>query len=212
EAAREADLLRLVAELAADAGALGRHPRVQAQHAHLSLAGRQRGSQQAQQRGLAGAVGAEQPGHAGFQVQVDAGQRPGGAERAPDPAQADRSGHHGYLHVRSWRSRRRRTRKIANEAAASARKPAWARAWSTASAEPARAASSETAASQAELTAMAERSGLTQVDAARTTATNPAAGSSHANAVSPGTTSPDSSTAGNASARTAIVRSRISRS
>jgi hypothetical protein len=43
EAAREADLLRLVAELVADAGAFGRHLRVQAQHAHLSLAGRQRG-------------------------------------------------------------------------------------------------------------------------------------------------------------------------
>ena len=73
EATREADLLRQVAELAADAGALGGHLRVQAQHAHLSVAGRQRGGQQAQQRGLAGAVGAEQPGHAGFQVQVDAG-------------------------------------------------------------------------------------------------------------------------------------------
>ena len=77
-----------------------------------------------------------------------------------------------------------------NEAAASARKPAWARAWSTASGEPDRAASSQTTASQAELTAMAARSGLTQVDAARTTATKPTAGSSQANAVSPGTTSP----------------------
>jgi hypothetical protein len=121
EATREADLLRLVAELAADAGAFGRHLRVQAQHAHLSLAGRQRGGQQAQQRGLAGAVGAEQPGHAGFQVQVDAGQRPGGTERAPDPAQADRSRHHRYLHGRTWR---RRTRKVTNQAAASVRKPA----------------------------------------------------------------------------------------
>ena len=118
------------------------HLRVQAQHAHLSPGGRQRGGQQPQQRGLAGAVGAEQPGHAGFQVQVDAGQRPGRAERAPDVAQADRSGHHHYLHGRSWRSRRRRRTKIANEAAASARKPAWARAWSTASGEPDRAASS----------------------------------------------------------------------
>src|SRR6185369_6991919 len=118
--------------------------------------------------------------------------------RAPDVTQADRSGRHHYLHGRSWCSRRRRTRKIANEAATSARKPAWVRAWSTASAEPDRAASSQTTTSQAELTAMAERSGLTQVDAARTTATNPTAGSSQANAASPGTTSPDSSTAGNA--------------
>src|SRR6185369_5659542 len=210
EAAREAGLLRLVAELAADAGALGRHLRVQAQHAHLPLAGRQRGSQQAQQRGLASAVGAEQPGHARPQVQVDAGQRPGGTERAPDLTQADRSGHHRYLHGRSWRSWRRRRRKITNEAAASTRKPAWARAWSNASAEPDRAASSETTASQAELTAMAARNGLTQVDAARTTATKPTAGSSQANAVSPGTSSPKSSTAGKASARTAIVRNRIS--
>src|SRR6185312_8815759 len=175
EAAREADLLRLVAELAADAGAFGRHLRVQAQHAHLPLAGRQRGSQQAQQRGLAGAVGAEQPGHARPQVQVDAGQRPGGAERAPDVTQADRSGRHRYLHGRSWRSWRRRRRKITNEAAASARKPPWARPWSTASGEPDRAASSQTTASQTELTAMAERSGLTQVDAASTTATKPTA-------------------------------------
>ena len=59
-----------------------------------------------------------------------------------------------YLHGRSWRSQRRRTRKTTNEAAASARKPAWARAWSTASGEPDRAASSQTTASQAELTAM----------------------------------------------------------
>ena len=140
------------------------------------------------------------------------GQRPGGTERAPGAAQADRSSRHCYLHGRSWFSRRRRTRKITNEAAASARKAAWARAWSTASGEPARAASSQTTAPQTELTAMAERSGLTQVDAARTTATKPTAGSSQANAVSPGTTSPKSSTAGTASARTAIVRSRISRS
>ena len=103
-------------------------------------------------------------------------------------------------------------RKIANEAAASTRNPAWARPWSTASGAPDRAASSQTTPSQAELTAIAARSGLTQVDAARTTATNPTAGSSHANAVSPGTTSPKSSTAGKASARTAMVRSRISRS
>ncbi len=79
--------------------------RVQAQHPDLSLARRQRGGQQPQQRGLARPVGAEQPGHPGPQVQVDAGQRPGRAERAPDPAQADRSGHHHYLHGRSWRSR-----------------------------------------------------------------------------------------------------------
>ena len=83
-----------------------------------------------------------------------------------------------------------------NEAAASARKAAWARAWSTDSGEPDRVASSQTIASQAKLTAMAARSGLTQVDAARTTVTKPTAGSSQANAVSPGTTSPKSSTAG----------------
>ena len=51
-------------------------------------------------------------------------------------------------------------RKIANEAAASARKPAWARPWSTASGVPDRAASSQTTVSQTELTAMAARSGL----------------------------------------------------
>jgi hypothetical protein len=76
KAAREAGLLRLVAEPAADAGAVGRHARVQAPHAHPSPAGRQRGGQQPQQRGLAGAVGAEQPGHAGFQ---------GPARRRPAP-------------------------------------------------------------------------------------------------------------------------------
>ena len=143
---------------------------------------------------------------------MSGGQRPGGTERAPDPAQADRSGHHHYLHGRSWRRRRRRKRKIADEAAASARKPAWARPWSTASGEPDRAASSQTTASQTELTAMAAVSGLTQVDAASTTATNPTAGSSQANALSPGTTSPSSSTAGSASVSTAIVRSRTRRS
>src|SRR4029077_18050101 len=206
------DLLRLVAEPAADACAFGRHLRVQAQYAQLSLAGRQRGGQQPQQRGLAGPVRAEQSGRAGFQVQADAGQRPGGTERAPDVMQADRSGHYRYPHGRSWLSWRRRARKITNEAAASARKAAWARPWSSASGEPDRAASSQTTASQAELTVMAARSGLTQVDAARTTATKPTAGSSQANAVSPGTSSPKSSTAGKASARTAIVRSRISRS
>src|SRR4029077_8634478 len=122
------------------------------------LAGRRRGGRQPQQRGLAGAVGAEQPGHAGPQVQVDAGQRPGRAERAPDVTQADRNGHHRSPHGRSWASRRRRTRKITNEAAASARKPAWARAWNTAPGAPDRAASSQTTASQPELTAMAARS------------------------------------------------------
>src|SRR5262249_47867223 len=159
EAAREADLLRLVAELAADAGAFGRHLRVQAQHAHLSLGGGERGGQQAQQRGLAGAVGAEQSGHAGLQVQADVGQRSGGAEGAPGLMQADQSFHHSYLHGRSWRNWLPRSRKITNEAAASARKPAWARAWSIAPGEPARASSSQTTASQAELTAMAARSG-----------------------------------------------------
>ena len=154
EAPREPGLLRLVAQLAADAGAPGRDRRVQAQHPDLSLGGRQRGGQQPQQRGLARAVGAEQPGHPGPQVQVDAGQRPGRAERAPHPAQADRSGHHHYLHGRSWRSRPRRTRKTTNEAAASTRNPAWARPWSTASGAPDRAASSQTTPSQAQLTAI----------------------------------------------------------
>ena len=84
--------------------------------------------------------------------------------------------------------------------------------WMDPALEPERVVRSETSASQAQLTAMAKRSGLTQVDAARTTATKPTAGSSQANAVSPGTTSPKSSTAGNASASTAIVRSRTSRS
>src|SRR5205814_5811947 len=212
EATREADLLRQVAELTSDVRAFGWHLRVQAQHAELSLAGRQRGGQQAEQRGLAGAVGTEQPDHAGFQVQVDAGQRAGGTERAPDVAQADRSGRDRYLRGRSWCSRRRRTRKTENEAAARARKAAWARAWSTASGELIRNASIQITASQRELTATAERSGLNQVDAARTTATKPTAGSSQANGSSVGMNSPESSTAGNASARTAIVRSRISRS
>ena len=66
--AREADLLWQVAEPAPDAGALGRYLRVAAQHAYLALGGRQRGGQQPDQRRLAGAVGAEQPDHAGFQV------------------------------------------------------------------------------------------------------------------------------------------------
>ena len=73
EAAGEAGLLGQVAELAADGGAFGGDVGVQAQYAYLSLGGRQRGGQQAQQRGLAGAVGAEQPGHAGCQVPADAG-------------------------------------------------------------------------------------------------------------------------------------------
>ena len=116
EAAREADLLRQVAQPATDVGAFGRHLRVPAQHAHLSLAGRQRGGQQPQQGGLAGAVRAEQPDHAGLQVQVDVGEGPGGPERAPDATQADRSGHRRYLQGRSWRRWRRRTRKIPNMA------------------------------------------------------------------------------------------------
>ena len=108
--------------------------RVPAQHAYLSLAERQCGGQQPQQGGLARAVGAEQPDHAGFQVQVDVGQCPGGAERAPGATQADRSGHR-YLQGRSWRRWRRRTRKIPNDAAASTRKATWIRAWSTAAGE-----------------------------------------------------------------------------
>src|SRR5262249_39085218 len=144
--------------------------------------------------------------------QVDVGQRPGGTERAPDATQTDRSGQHRYLQGRSWRSRRRRTRKITNEAAANTRKPTWARACSTASGEPDRAASRQTTASHTQLTTMAGRSGLTQVDAGRPTATKPTAGSSQANGVASGTTSPNSSNAGSASARTATVRSRISRS
>src|SRR5262249_2872906 len=88
--------------------------------------------------------------------------------------QADRSGHYRYLHGRSWRSRRRRARKITNEAAASARKAAWVRPWSSASGEPDRAASSQTTPSQAKLTPLAARSGLTQVDAAEPAGPNPA--------------------------------------
>src|SRR6266542_1061194 len=211
EAARETDLLRQVAQPAADLGTIGRYLRVPAQHAHLSLAGRQRGGQHAQQGGLAGAVRAKQPDHAGLQVQVDVGQRPGGPEGAPDATQTDRSGHRRYLQGRSWCRWRRRTRKVANDAAASTRKATWVRGWSTAVGEADRAASRQTVSSQTVLTAMAAFSGLTHVDAASTTATKPTAGSSHANGASPGTNSPSSSTAGSATASTAIVRSRISR-
>jgi len=64
EAARESDLLREVAQPAADLGALRQHLDVPAQDAHLSPAGRQCGGQQPQQGGLACPVRAEQPDHA----------------------------------------------------------------------------------------------------------------------------------------------------
>ena len=90
-------------------------------------------------------------------------------------------------------------------------RPTWIRASSTTVGEYARASSSQTAISQAALTVVAAFSGLTQVDAASTTATKPTAGSSQTNGAWPGTTSPSSSTAGSARTRTAIVRSRTRR-
>ena len=110
--AREADLLRQVAEPAPDVGALRRYLRLAAKHAYLAPGGRQRGGQQPDQRRLAGAVGAEQPDHAGLQVQVYAGEGHRGPVRPPDAAHAYRSGGHRCLQSRSWRRWRRRIRKI----------------------------------------------------------------------------------------------------
>src|SRR4051812_45681161 len=95
--------------------------------------------------------------------------------------------------------------------AVSARKPAWAGVRvSTGSSELDLVASSQTRTNQAELTPTAASNGLVQVDAARTTATKPTAGSSQANGAGPGTASPMSTIAGSASTRTAIVRNRTS--
>jgi hypothetical protein len=67
-----------------------------------------------------------------------------------------------------------------NDAAARTRKATWVGASSTTVGEYARI-TSQTARSQAALTVVAAFSGLTQVDAASTTATKPTAGSSQTN-------------------------------
>ena len=106
---------------------------------------------------------------------------------------------------------RRYERKRQNDAAVSARKAAWIRASSSTVGEYALVSSSQTARSQAALTVVAAFRGLTQVEAASTSATKPTTGSSQTNDAWPGADHPNNSTAGSARARTAIVRSRTRR-
>ena len=85
-----AELLRQVAELAAHRGDVGVGAvRVAPEQPHLAAVGGDRGGDDAQQRGLAGAVGAEQPGDASVEGEVDVGERAGAAVPLGDAGELD---------------------------------------------------------------------------------------------------------------------------
>ena len=90
-----AELLRQVAELAAHL----RHVRVGAvrvasEQPYLAAVGGDRGGDDAQQRGLAGSVGTEQPGDATVESEVDVGEGAGAAVPLADAGQLDGAGAH----------------------------------------------------------------------------------------------------------------------
>ena len=117
----KAEFLRQVAELAADAGLLGRHRRVVSKQGYRAGGGRQRRGQDAQQGCLAGAVGAEQAGHAAAEGQARVAHRPGAAVAASDGVDLDGGGHSPLLPVRSSRKCRSRSAKTPIDTAATAR-------------------------------------------------------------------------------------------
>src|SRR5439155_436100 len=196
----EAGLLWQVTEAAADGDPAGGVGGVVAEDAQAAGVGRQHGCEHAQQGGLAGSVGAQQPGDAGAEVErhpVDGASAP---VRLGDVGDADAGPTHNALLTSSAARRRTSTRA---ETATATRHPTWPAAWKAAKRSSAAPALAATTAIHTAVTTPAAASGVSHVARARLAKVSPREGSSQAAAVQsrPGTSTVSVTSAQMASSR-----------